>query len=160
MKRVLNNIAKHKEFNTRQGEYNSLLRQYKQLFQEKRRHYQQVLLSQLEHMRTEDTNAYWKFWKSRNAGPTLSQFVEYFEQQVYSLHVDYFDYYHMNKIIKLVTSCPSEFYKHDCNELLPACVCCLIPLLLMENIHQVGYNSSCSQKKLTIKCPIITGKLQ
>ena len=61
LKRVLNNIAKHKEFNTRQGEYNSLLRQYKQLFQEKRRHYQQVLLSQLEHMRTEDTNAYWEF---------------------------------------------------------------------------------------------------
>ena len=42
---------------------------------------------------------------SRNAtkGPTLSQFVKYFEQRVYSLHVDYFDYYHMNNIIKLVT---------------------------------------------------------
>ena len=41
-------------------------------------------------MTTEDPNAYWKFWKSlkpRNStkGPTLSQFVKYFEEQVYSL---------------------------------------------------------------------------
>ena len=87
LKHVLNNIAKHKKFNTRQGEYNILWRQYKQLIQKKKRHYQQVKLSQLENMRTEGPNAYWKFWESskpRNAtkGPTLSQFVKKFEQQV------------------------------------------------------------------------------
>ena len=64
-------------------------------------------------MRTEDPNAYWKFWKSlkaRNAtkGPNLSQFVKYFEQQVYPPHVDYFDYDHMNNIIKLVTLSPND----------------------------------------------------
>ena len=64
-------------------------------------------------MRTEDQNAYWKFWKSlkpRNStkGPTLSQFVKYFKQQVYPPHVDYFDYDHMNTIIKLVTSSPND----------------------------------------------------
>ena len=63
-----------------------MLRQYKQLIQEKKRHYQQVKLSQLENMRTEDQKSYWKFWKSlkpRNStkGPTLSQFVKYFEEQ-------------------------------------------------------------------------------
>ena len=60
-------------------------------------------------MRTEDPNSYWKFWKSlkpRNStkGPTLSQFVKYFEEQVYPPHVDYFDYDHMNNITKLVKS--------------------------------------------------------
>ena len=60
LKHVLNNIAKDKKFNTRQGEYNIMLRQYKQLIQKKKRHYQ-VKLSQLENMRTEDPNSYWKF---------------------------------------------------------------------------------------------------
>ena len=41
-----------------------MLRQYKQLIQKKKRHYQEVKLSQLENMRTEDPNSYWKFWKS------------------------------------------------------------------------------------------------
>ena len=64
-------------------------------------------------MRTEDPNAYWKFrksWKLRNStkGPTLSQFVKCFEQQVYTPHVDYFDYDHMNNIIKLVISSPND----------------------------------------------------
>ena len=108
LKHGLNNIAKHKKFNTRQGEYNIMLRQYKQLIQKKKRHYEQVKLSQLKNMRTEDPISHWKFWKSfklRNTtkGPTLSQFVKYFEQQVYPPHVDYFDYDHMNNIIKLVT---------------------------------------------------------
>ena len=116
LKHVLNNIAKHKKFNTRQSEYNIMLRQYKRLIKKKKRHYQQVKLSQLENMRTEDPNAYWKLWKSlkpRNAtkGPTLSQFVKYFEQQVYPPHVDYFDYDHMNNIIKLVTSSPNDIKK-------------------------------------------------
>ena len=31
---------------------------------------------------------------------TLSEFVNYFEQQVYLPHADYFDYIHMNNIIK------------------------------------------------------------
>ena len=86
-----------------------MLRQYKQLIQKKKRHYQQFKLNQLENMRTEDPNAYWKFWKSikpRNStnGPTLSQFVKYFEEQVYPPHVDYFDYDPMNNVIKLVKS--------------------------------------------------------
>ena len=59
-------------------------------------------------MRTEDPNSYWKFWKSLNprnvtTGPTLEDFVNYFEQQVYPPHVDYFDFEHMNNIIKQVT---------------------------------------------------------
>ena len=65
-------------------------------------------------MRAEDPNAYRKFWKSlkpRNSinGPTLSQFVKYFEQQVYTSCVDYFDYDHMNYIIKQVASFPTCF---------------------------------------------------
>ena len=48
LKQVLNNIAKDKKFNTRQSEYNIMLRQYKQLIQKKKRHYQEVKLSQLE----------------------------------------------------------------------------------------------------------------
>ena len=36
LKHVLNNIAKHMKFNTRQGEYKILLRQYKQLFQKRK----------------------------------------------------------------------------------------------------------------------------
>ena len=84
-----------------------MLRQYKQLIQKKKRHYQKVKLSQLENMRTEDPNSYWKFWKSlktRNSikGPTLSQFVKYFT------HVYYFDYDHMNNIMKLVKSSPND----------------------------------------------------
>ena len=64
-------------------------------------------------MRTEDPNSYWKFWKSlkpRNStkGPTLSQFVKYFEEQVYPPHVDYFDYDHMNNIMKLVKSSSND----------------------------------------------------
>ena len=60
-------------------------------------------------MRTEDPNSYWKFWKSLNprnvtTGPTLADIVNYFEQQVYPSHVDYFDCEHMNNIIKHVTS--------------------------------------------------------
>ena len=60
-------------------------------------------------MRTEDPNSYWKFWKSLNprnvtTGPTLGDFVNYFEQQVYPPHVDYFDYEHINNIIKQVKS--------------------------------------------------------
>ena len=103
LKHVLNNIAKHKKFNTHPGEYNILLRQYKQLIQKKKRPYQQVKLSQLENMRTEDPNAYWKFWKSlkpRNATKvsTLSQFVKYFERQIHPPHVDYFNDDHMNNI--------------------------------------------------------------
>ena len=100
LKHVLNNIAKHKKFNTRQGECNILLRKYKQFIQKKKRHYQQIKLSQLENMRTEDPNAYWKL-KPRNSTkcPTLSQFVKYFEQQVYPPHVDNFQYDHMNNII-------------------------------------------------------------
>ena len=90
-----------------------MLRQYKQLIQKKKRHYQQVKLSQLENMRTEDPNSYWEFWKSlkpRNSteGLTLSQFVKYFEEQVYPPHVDYFDYDHMNNIMKLVKSSPND----------------------------------------------------
>ena len=61
-------------------------------------------------MRTEDPNSYWKFWKSlkpRNStkGPTLSQFVKYFEEQVHPPHVDYD---HMNNIMKLVKSSPND----------------------------------------------------
>ena len=68
-------------------------------------------------MRTEDQNAYWKFLKSlkpRNStkGPTLSQFVKYFKQQVYPPHVDYFDYDHINTIIKLVTSSPNDIHEN------------------------------------------------
>ena len=39
-----------------------------------------------------------------------------------------------------VDGIPAEFYKHGCNELLPAPAITfwLIPLLPMENIHQVG----------------------
>ena len=90
-----------------------MLRQYKQLIQKKKRHYQQVKLSQLENMRTENPNAYWKFWKSlkpRNStkGPTLPQFLKYFGEQLYPPHVDYFDYGHMNIILKLVKSFSSE----------------------------------------------------
>ena len=86
-----------------------MLRQYKQLIQRKKRQYQQAKLSELENMRTEDPNSYWKFWKSLNprnvtTRPTLADFVKYFEQQVYPPHVDYFDYEHMNNIIKQVTS--------------------------------------------------------
>ena len=60
-------------------------------------------------MRTEDLDSYWKLWKSLNprnvtTGPTLADFVNYFEQQVYPPYVDYFDYEHMNNIIKHVTS--------------------------------------------------------
>ena len=36
LKQVLNNIAKDKKFNTRQGECNIMLRQYKQLIQKKK----------------------------------------------------------------------------------------------------------------------------
>ena len=98
LKYVVNNIAKHRDFNARHGEYNIMLRQY-----------QQAKLSELENMRTEDPNSYWKFWKSLNprnvtTGPTLADFVNYFEQQVYPPHVDYLDYEHMNNIIKQVTS--------------------------------------------------------
>ena len=48
--------------------------------------------------------------KPRNStkGPTLSQFVKYFEEQVYPPHVDYFDYDHMNNIMKLVKSSPND----------------------------------------------------
>ena len=86
-----------------------MLRQYKQLIQRKKRQYQQAKLNEPENMRTEDPNSYWKFWKSLNprndtTGPTLADFVKYFEQQVYPPHVDYFDYEHMNNIIKQVTS--------------------------------------------------------
>ena len=61
-------------------------------------------------MRTEDPNSYWKFWKSlkpRNStkGPTLSQFVKYFEEQVHPPHVDYD---HMNNLMKLVKSSPND----------------------------------------------------
>ena len=78
---------------------------YKQLIQRKKRQYQQASLSELENMRTEHPNSYWKFWKSLNprnltTGPTLEDFVNCFEQQVYPPHVDYFDYEHMNNIIK------------------------------------------------------------
>ena len=64
-------------------------------------------------MRTEDSNSYWKFCKSlkpRNStkGPTLSQFVKCFEEQVYPLHVDYFDYDHINNIKKLFKSSPND----------------------------------------------------
>ena len=75
----------------------------------KKRQYQQAELSELGNMRTEDPNSYWKFWKSLNprnvtTGPTLADFVNYFEQQIYPPHVDYFDYEHMNNVIKQVTS--------------------------------------------------------
>ena len=109
LKYVVNNVAKHRDFNARHGDYNIMLRQYKQLIQRKKRQYQQAKLSELENMRTEDPNSYWKFWKSSNprnvtTGPTLADFVNYFEQQVYPPHVDYFNYEHMNNIIKQVTS--------------------------------------------------------
>ena len=58
LKYILNNIAKDKKFNTRQGEYNIMLPQYEQLIQKDNRHYQQVKLSQLDNMRTEDPNSY------------------------------------------------------------------------------------------------------
>ena len=117
LKYVVNNIAKQGDFNARHGEYNIMLRQYKQLIQRKKRQYQQAKLSELENMRTEDPNSYWKFWKSLNprnvtTGPTLADFVKYFEQQVYPPHVDYFDYEHMNNIIKQVTSFQHNV-KHD-----------------------------------------------
>ena len=88
------------------GMANIILRQYKQLIQRKKRQYQHAKLIELENMRTEDPNSYWKFWKSLNprnvtTGPTLADFVKYFEQQVYPPHVDY---EHMNNIIKQVTS--------------------------------------------------------
>ena len=109
LKYVVNNIAKQRNFNARHGEYNIMLRQYKQLIQRKKRQYQQAKLSEPENMRTEDPKSYWKFWKSLNprnvtTGPTLADFVKYFEQQVYPPHVDYFDYEHMNNILKQVTS--------------------------------------------------------
>ena len=66
LKYVVNNIAKHRDFNARHGEYNVMLRQYKQLIQRKEKQYQQAKLSELEYMRTEDPNSYWKFWKSSN----------------------------------------------------------------------------------------------
>ena len=74
LKHALNNIANHKKFNTRQGEYNIMLRQNKQLIEKKKRDYQQVKLSQLENMRTENANVYWIFWKSlkpRNSSTVL-----------------------------------------------------------------------------------------
>ena len=94
-------IISLRDFNAQQGEYNILLRQYKQLIQRKKRKYQQAKLSELENMRTEDPNSYCKFRKFLNprnvtTGPTLADFVNYFEQQVYPPHVDYFDYEHMN----------------------------------------------------------------
>ena len=71
-------------------------------------------------MRAEDPNSYWKFWKYLNprnatAGPTLTDFVNYFKQQVYPPHVDYFDYEHMNNTIKQVTSFKQnvEHYKSN-----------------------------------------------
>ena len=67
----------------------------------------------INNMETENPTAYWKYWKSlkpenSTKGPTLSQFVKYFEEQVYPPHVDYFDYDHMNNIIKLVKSSPND----------------------------------------------------
>ena len=60
-------------------------------------------------MRTEDPNSYWKFWKSlKPRNPNLSQSVKYFEEQVYPPDVDYFDYDHMNNIMKLVKSSPND----------------------------------------------------
>ena len=99
-----------------------MLRQYKQLIQKKKRHYLQCKLRQPENMRTEDSNAYWKFWKSlkpRNLtkGPTLSQLVKYFEEQVFPPHVDYFDYDHMNNIIKLGKSSPNDINEKGDNGL-------------------------------------------
>ena len=34
--------------------------------------------------------------------------MKYFEEQVYPPHVDYFDYDHMNNIMKLVNSSPND----------------------------------------------------
>ena len=34
--------------------------------------------------------------------------MKYFEEQVYPPHVDYFDYDHMNNIMKLVKSSPND----------------------------------------------------
>ena len=118
LKSVINNIAKHRNFNERQVEYNILLRQYKQLIQRKKRQYQHTKLNQLENMRTEDPNAYWKFWKSLNprasfTGPSLMEFVQYFEQQVYPPHVDYFDHGHMNNILNQVTSSQTNLAHYD-----------------------------------------------
>ena len=50
LKYVVNNIAKQRDFNARHGEYNIMLRQYKQLIQRKKRQYQQAKLSELENM--------------------------------------------------------------------------------------------------------------
>ena len=58
LKYVGNNIGKHRDFNARHGEYNIMLRQYKQLIQRKKRPYQQAKLSELKNMRTEDSNSY------------------------------------------------------------------------------------------------------
>ena len=46
LKYVVNNIAKQRDFNARHGEYNIMLRQYKQLIQRKKRQYQQAKLSE------------------------------------------------------------------------------------------------------------------
>ena len=69
-------------------------------------------------MRTEYPNSYWEFWKSLNprkvtTGPTLADFVNNFEQQVYPPHVDNFDYEHMNNIIKQITSFQRNNVEHD-----------------------------------------------
>ena len=44
LKYVVNNIAKKRDLNVRHGEYNIMLRQYKQLIKRKKRQYQQVNL--------------------------------------------------------------------------------------------------------------------
>ena len=96
-------------------------------------------------MRTEDPNSYWKFWKSLNprnvtTGPTLADFVKYFEQQVYPPHVDYFDYEHMNNIIKQVTSFQHNI-EHDKSNMTQF----LNSLITAEEIKKAIKNLKCKK---------------
>ena len=112
-------------------------------------------------MRTEDPSFYWKFWKSLNlrnvtTGPTVTNFVNYFEQQVYPLHVDYFDYEHMNNIIKQVTS-----FLHDSRNLyisasfdqdqgVPVDTLVRVYLLFVNDLVLFSESAEGLQKQLTV----------
>jgi exonuclease III len=123
VKKAVNDYAKYNDISIAPhcGHYRALEYKYNRVIQLHKRRYQQNIRDDLETLRSQNPQAFWKFWHSLDIGKvnnsriTLSEFNRYFENQVKPPAVNYFDKNHMKEVHAFInhyqtqTSLPDDY---------------------------------------------------
>ena len=106
MKRNVNRYAKEHDISRSPyaEEYIKLEKEYNRIKQYHKRKYQDDTRNKLNNLNSNNPSDYWKLWKSlnhkqsNNSKLTLTDFEEYFKNQITPPHIEYFDQNHMKEV--------------------------------------------------------------